>query len=81
MAVAADPQQELLARGHVKLDDAKAGAVLAPVVLLLHQQIGLAESPRGVAVHLLVVVQRLSKADEGQSAFMGESLAHGNRAS
>ncbi len=73
-AVAID---EVGTRRWVQLDGRHARTVLAAVVLLLHQQVQLGETVKRATVALLVVCQWFPQADEGQTAFVLDRVAHG----
>ncbi len=62
--------------GDVELHAGNPGAVLAPVVLLLHQEEQLGEAPERRAVLLLVVGKRLEQPHEGDPAFVADQFAH-----
>ena len=64
------PEHERLARGDVQFHAGHAGAVLAPVVLLLHQEEELCEPPERRAVLLLVIGQGLEEPHQGDPAFV-----------
>ena len=66
-----------LARRHVHFHTSHARAVLTPVVLLLHQEEELGESPQWVPVFFLVVGQRLQEPHHRYAAFVGDFFTHG----
>ena len=70
-------EHEALARRHVELHAGRAGPVLPPVVLLLHQEEELREAPQRRAVLLLVVGERLQEPNQRHAAFVGDEFAHG----
>lgn len=69
--------EKWFARWHIKAHACDASAILSAIVLLLHQEIKFAKSPCGVAVLLLKPSDWLSQADKCKSAFMCESITHG----
>jgi len=71
------PVQEFLAGRHVELDGGEARAVLSAVVLLLHEQVHAPQPPRGIAVPIAVVRQRLTETHQGEPAFVADEVAHG----
>ncbi|MFO0874634.1 MAG: hypothetical protein U0575_11785 [Phycisphaerales bacterium] len=67
---------EGVARWHVELHDGDAGAVLAAVVLLLHQQVEAPQAPRHVVVHAPIMIERPAQPDEREAAFVMEWIGH-----
>jgi hypothetical protein len=55
---------------HVKFGAANSDAIMSAVVLFFHQQEKLLKAPQGSVIAILVVFQRLSQPDSGDSAFM-----------
>ena len=62
---------------HIQLAAADPDTVLAPVVLLLHQEIQALEAPEAGAVLVQEVGQWLLQPDHRQAAFVMEGIAHG----
>ena len=58
------------ADGHIELHTADPGAVLAAVVLLLHEQEQLVHTPQASAVAVVVICEGLTKPDGGDAAFV-----------
>ena len=77
LAVNASVAAEVALSGrHVELNGSQPGAVLAPVVLLLHQEVHFVEAVKGRPVLFQVVFQRLAKANKGYAAFVLDGVAH-----
>ena len=74
-----NPGDVPLARRNVQLDVGESGPVLAPVVLLLHEQVHLIESIKCTAVFVDVVLQRLLQSKHCNAAFVLEKVAHAGR--
>jgi hypothetical protein len=74
--VRADALEILLSGGHVELDDRQARAILAAVVLFLHEEIQPAQTPGGVAMPIAVVGQAMAKSDHGQPTVVIKGVAH-----
>ncbi len=68
---------EELSGRHVQLDAAHARAVLAAVVLLLHQQEEPPKAPERIPELLAIPGERPSEPDQRQAAFVGDAIAHG----
>ena len=64
------PEHVFLSRPDVEFEAGYSGAFLAAVVLFLHQEIHLVESPSGVAIFLFIVRGRLEEAYQSNSAFV-----------
>ncbi len=67
---------ELVARRNVQLHGSNTRAVLAAVVLLLHEEIQLIEAPEGGAVFLVIVGKGLAQPDVGEAAFVADGVTH-----
>ena len=69
-------EHERLARRGVELHAGHARAVLAAIVLFLHQQEQLVETVERRAILLLVPLQVLRQPDQGNAAFVPKGVAH-----
>ena len=69
-------EQEGLAGRHVQLHASDTGAVLTPIVLLLHQQVEFGHSPQRRIVFILIVLERFFQPHHRDAAFVGDFIAH-----
>ena len=65
-----------IARRHVEFRARNSRAVLAAIVLFLHQEIEAAKSPQRIAVLLRVPIEWLSQANKRKAAFVSERIRH-----
>lgn len=62
---------------HIELDIGYTCPILASVVLLLHEEIELVEAVKSGAVLLQVIIEGFPEPQEGDTAFVLDSVAHG----
>ena len=70
------PENILLARSGIQLDRRHSCPLLSAIVLLLHQQIELTQSPKGIPVFLPVIIQRLQQPHHGNPTLMLYCVTH-----
>ena len=74
--IAAQPIHERITGLHIQLHGSDTGTILSAIVLLLHEEIQLIQSPQGRTVFLLVMGERFAQADKGQAAFVFDGITH-----
>ena len=70
------PEHILLTWGICQVDASYSRTLLAAVVLLLHHQVELVKAIPAGTVFVLVVSERLEKADHRHAAFVFELISH-----
>lgn len=70
------PANVAVTRRHVDFNVGNAGPVLSPVYLLVHEQIELVSRVEGCFILVNVILIRLPKANEGNTTFVFNSVAH-----
>ena len=63
-------------RRHPELDVHHPRAVLAPVMLLLHQKVHATQTVKAVAILLAVIIKRFTKPQQGYAAFVFDWFRH-----
>jgi hypothetical protein len=75
--VAANSVHERVARFHIQFYGGYTCAILAAVMLLLHQQVEFGKTPQNRTVLALIIRKWLSQPDECHTAFVFDRVAHG----
>ena len=70
---------KLMSGGDIQFYGSNARAILAAVVLLLHEEVKFVEAPEGCAILAMIMCKRLSQADVGKTTFVADRITHRKR--